>query len=195
MTLLSMTKRVLFAAIGVFGLGFSLFAQRTTDSLLRTDDTFTPEELRITGEIDTAPALALYRSGLFSTVDGSVLLHGLPVLALLDGRRFPVTSAMGQMGITPLDLFPIAFLSAVQVQKVGSSPRRGSDAVGGIVDMRLNRMTSGGEVGVFYGKSGGKYGREDMSAHIIGGVGNDKFQITAGAAYHESSGRRPRYGP
>lgn len=179
-----MIKRALLAVSGVLSLCLPVNAQ--------VDETFTPEQLRITGEENTAPALALYRPDLFSTVDSSVLLHGLPVLTLLDGRRFPVSSALGQMGMTPLDLFPLAFLSSVQVQKVGSSPRHGSDGSGGVVALRLNRMTSGGEVGFFYGKSGGKYGREDMSAHIIGGVGNDKFQITAGAAYHESSGHVPR---
>ncbi|HSH37836.1 MAG TPA: hypothetical protein VK993_03545 [Chthoniobacterales bacterium] len=53
-------------------------------------------------------------------------------------------------------------------------------------------MNSGGEVGFFYGRSDGKYGREDYSAHIIGGIGNDKFNITVGAAYHESSRRAER---
>jgi hypothetical protein len=115
----------------------------------------------------------------------------LPVLTLLDGRRFPASSELGRMGMTGLDLFPVAFLSAVEVQKFGSSPRYGTDGPGGQIDLRLKRIQTGGEVGFFYGKSDGKYGREDFQAYIIGGVGTDKVQVTAGAAYQESSGRAP----
>jgi hypothetical protein len=61
-----------------------------------------------------------------------------------------------------------------------------------VVNLRLNRNFAGGEFGVFYGKSDGKFGREDKQAYIIGGVGNDKVQITAGAAYEESIGNVPR---
>jgi outer membrane receptor protein involved in Fe transport len=151
--------------------------------------------LSITGEVDTASALALYRPDVFSAVDGSVLIHGLPVLTLLDGRRFPISSELGRMGMAPLDIFPVALLNAVEFQAVSSSPRYGSDAPGGIVNLRLNRnYATGGEAGVFYGKSGGKYGREDKSAYIIGSVGTDKVQFTAGAAYEESSGQVPRFG-
>ena len=152
----------------------------------------TAEELEATGELDVAAALSLHRPDLFSSVDGSVLIHSLPVLTLLDGRRFPISSDLGRMGMTPLDLFPVAFLRAVEVQKVSSSLRHASDGPGGQIDLRLNRIHSGGEIGVFYGKSDGKYGREDFQAYIIGGVGNDKVQITAGAAYRESSGHVPR---
>jgi len=161
---------------------------------IAAQETITPDELRITGEVNTAPALTLYRPDVFSTVDGSTLIHSLPVLTLLDGRRFPISSALGRMGMAPFDIFPIAFLSAVEVQKVSASPAYGSDGPGGLLNLRLNRMQTGGEVGFFYGRSDGKYGREDMSAYIIGTVGNDKFQITAGAAYEESDGRLPRFG-
>jgi len=55
--------------------------------------------------------------------------------------------------------------------------------------MRGSRAgTAGGEFGVFYGKSDGKYGTDLFQSYIIGGVGNDKFNISAGAMYEESSG-------
>lgn len=152
----------------------------------------TEDELRKTGEIDVGPALSLYRPDVFNTVDGSVLIHSLPVLTLLEGRRFPISTALGRMGMAPLDVFPLAFFSAVNVRTIGSTPRYGSDGVGGTVDLRLKQFTGGGEVGFFYGRSDGKYGREDFHTYIIGGVGNDKVQITAGAAYTESSGTIPR---
>ena len=58
----------------------------------------------------------------------------------------------------------------------------------------MNRVYTSGEVGVAYGKSTGKYGGEVLQSYITGTVGNDKFQITAGAAYEESTLRFPRRG-
>ena len=152
-------------------------------------DVITGTELEQSGAIDAGPALTLARSNLFSGVDGSLLLHSLPVLTLLDGRRFPISSELGRMGMVEL---PVAFLSAVEVQRPGGSPRYGSDASGGLVNIGLKRLYTGGEVGFFYGRSDGKYGREDFHAHIIGGIGTDKFNITVGAAFHESEVTVPR---
>ena len=181
-----MIKRAVPAVLGFLGLCLPLAAQQ-----IATDfETITPEQLRRTAAVDTGPALTLDRPDVFSTVDASVLIHSLPVLTLLDGRRFPLSSELD-----PLALFPVAFLSAVEVQKVNPSPVYGTDAPGGTVDLRLNRdYYGGGEFGVFYGKSGGKFGREDFQSYIIGGVGNEHFNITAGASYQESSGSIPRRG-
>ena len=165
--------------VGLLALCGAAFAQTQRDAL-------SAEELERVGAFETAPALALYRPDIFSGVDSAVLLHGLPALTLLDGRRFPVSTALGRMGVVDL---PVAFVRSVEVQKFGGSTRYGSDATGGVLDLRLRRFHTGGEVGFFYGRSDGEYGREDYSAHIIGGIGNDKFNITVGAAYSESSGR------
>lgn len=157
-------------------------------------ETLTRDELKGSGKVEIGPALALARPDIFDGVDSAVLIHGLPVLTLLEGRRFPFSTELGRMGMSPLDVFPVAFLSAVDVQKAGGSPRYGSDAPGGVVDLRLNRLSSGGEVGFFYGRSTGKgkYSREDYSAYFIGGMGNEKFNITAGVSYHEAEVRFPR---
>ena len=180
-----MMKRTIAASLGFFCACFPLVAQ--------SDETFTREQLQQTGEIDAGRALTLYRPDVFSDVDGSTLIHGLPVLALLDGRRILASSALGRMGMTPLDLFPVALLSGVEVQRHGSSPRYGSDGTGGTVNLRLNRgYVTGGEVGVFYGKSGGRYGREDFETYMVGTVGNDKVSITAGASYQETTIHAPR---
>lgn len=181
-------KRASLVVSGLLALALPLVAQTSDDA-----DNVTNEQLRTTGEFATGPALSFYRSDLFSSVDSTVLIHDLPALTLLDGRRFPISSDLGRMGFAPLDLFPVAFLQSVQVKKVASSPMTGTDAPGGTVDLRLNRgYATGGEAGVFFGKSSGKYGREDFETYVIGTVGNDKFQITAGAAYDESSVRIPR---
>jgi outer membrane receptor protein involved in Fe transport len=183
-------KRAWPAVLGLLALSLPVAAQQPP--AVEKKEVIVREELEATGAVETGPALTLARADLFSSVDSTALIHSLPALTLLDGRRFPLSTELGRMGMSPIDLFPVAFLSAVEVQKTGSLPRYGSDGAGGVVNLRLNRMQTGGEVGFFYGKSGGKYGREDFSSYIIGGVGNDKFNITAGAAYHESSGHIPR---
>lgn len=174
-----MIKRLVPALLGCLCVCSPLLAQ---DSAL---EIFGPDQLRLGGQTDTAAALTLARPDLFSSVDGSLLLHGLPVLTLLDGRRFPISGNSGHFA--PLDSIPVALLSAARVQTT-SSPLYGSDGPGGVVDLRLNQPVSGGEMGVFYGNSGGKYGREDFQSYIFGGVGTDKFQISAGASYESLSG-------
>lgn len=178
-----MLKRAFLVVVGFLGFCLPVVAQ---------DETITRSDLEETGALDVPHALASYQPNIFSTVDGSILLHGLPAVTLLDGRRFPISGELGRMGLSPLGIFPLAFLSAVDVQKVGSSPLYGTDSPGGVVNYRLNRYYSGGEVGLFYGRGG--HGREDKQAYMIGGVGDDKFQITAGAAYQESRGYFPRSG-
>jgi hypothetical protein len=49
-----------------------------------------------------------------------------------------------------------------------------------------------GEIGFLYGRSTGKFSRELEQGYIMGEVGSDKFQISAGAAYERSTGRVPR---
>lgn len=179
-----MVKRALPVVLGFLGLCLPLAAQQTDE------ETITLEQLQLTSALDTASALTLYQPDTFSTSGNSVLIHGFPALTLLDGRRFSISGPLGRL--TPLDVFPVAFLSSVDVQKINASPMYGTDAPGGVVNLRLNRNFAGGEFGVFYGKSDGKFGHEDKQAYIIGGVGNEKVQITAGAAYEESSGNVPR---
>ena len=190
-----MAKQVVGTVLLSVALALSLLAQTPDPLTVGATATITPEQLHQTGEFDAGPALELYRPDVFNTVDGSLLIHSLPALTLLDGRRFPISGDLARMGIVPADLFPIAFLQSVQVQKISASPQYGSDATGGVVDLRLKRYSSGGEMGVFYGHASGRHGGDDFSAYIVGGVGNDKVQITAGAAYEESTYRSPRLRP
>jgi len=56
----------------------------------------------------------------------------------------------------------------------------------------LNPVYYGGEVGGIYGHSSGKFGGDEFGTYIEGGVGNDKFQINAGASYQEWNRRALR---
>jgi hypothetical protein len=46
----------------------------------------------------------------------------------------------------------------------------------------------GGEVGFMYGHSSGNGGGDMYETYITGTVGNDKFQISAGASYDDWNG-------
>jgi len=56
-----------------------------------------------------------------------------------------------------------------------------------------SKIQYGGELGFLYGKSTGRYGREDFAGYIIGTVGNDKFSITAGYYRQDSTYTNPRF--
>lgn len=183
-----MLKRALLAVLGVLGLCLPIAAQVNP---VGSDEyqSIALEDLQKTGAVDIPAALALYQPDSFSQSGNGVLIYGFPALTLLDGHRFLISGPLGRLA--PGDLFPVVFVSGVNVQKINSSPMYGVDSPGGVLDVRLNRTFSGGEFGVFYGKSDGKFGYEEKQAHIIGSVGNDKFQITAGAVYEEASGHIP----
>src|ERR1051325_6180248 len=66
-------------------------------------------------------SLALFRPEVFNTVDGSTLLHRLPVRSFLDGTRFPVSSQMGQMGVAPVDLPSVNYSGHSEIQHIGIS--------------------------------------------------------------------------
>jgi len=67
------------------------------------------------------------------------------------------------------------------------------DSLDRIYDLHSpSKIRYGGEIGFLYGKSTGKYGREDFAGYVIGTVGNDRFSITAGYYRQESSFNIPR---
>ncbi len=173
-----MIRRAAPAVFGLLGLCLPLAAQQAVPS----------------GEAgaETGPAVTLYQPDIFSTVDSSVLIHSLPVPTIWEGGRLPVSLAPGPMSMASLGFLPVAFMTAVQVPRSNAYPVSGKDGPMGVVDSRLSGVYVGGEVGVFYGSSSGKFGGNDFQTYIEGTVGNDKLQITAGAAYEQSNVRIPR---
>ena len=177
-----MIKRALLVALGFLALCFPLAAQQITPSL------------------DASSAFAFYRPEIFSTVDSLALIDRLPVLNFLDGTRLPVSSEMGRMGTAPVE-FPsltymsVAYMSAAKARRVNAAQVSGKDGK----DSSAEVMTApsapyyyGGEIGFMYGHSSGKFGGDEFGTYIDGTVGNDKFQINAGASYQEWNGHVPR---
>src|SRR4051812_13787756 len=68
------------------------------------------------------------------------------------------------------------------------------NAIDRITDLHApSKVQFGGELGFLYGKSTGRYGREDFAGYIIGTVGNDRFSITAGYYRGETTYSSPRW--
>jgi hypothetical protein len=123
-----------------------------------------------------------------SGLDSSILS---PWASLENRSQFFFSTAFGSMRTTQefLPAFdPSAPLSAPYV-----SPDN-KNFVERVVDLRApNRIQLGGEIGFLYGKSTGKYGREDFAGYVIGTVGNDKFSLTAGYYRQETTFNNPRW--
>ena len=88
---------------------------------------------------------------------GSLNLRGLGVnrtLTLLNGRRFPSSSAFGGVDI---NLFPEAMIKSVETVTGGASAAYGTDAVAGVVNFILDTKFTGLQVNV----EGGVTSRDD----------------------------------
>ena len=163
-----MTKRALFAVAGFLSLCLTLFAQQT----------FLPDT--------------------FNALNNNSSLR-FPSLALSDGGSFSFAGAVAPPLLfnwmettTPVDL-PALTVKGPQ-RAAYASTTSGQDSSKEGVDVRPPKFGyAGGEVGVLYGRSSGKFGREVEQGYFMGEVGNDKFHITAGASYEEWNGHVPRF--
>lgn len=186
-----MTTRVLFAVAGFLGFCLSVSAQETQRPRQIGPDIFAMGQSAV-----MSPRSAIARMDPFTALNHS--LYGFPSLALSEGGRFSFLSSLSWM--TP-DFLPE--LSAEEAPRTVSHNVAASNAT------TLGRDSDGkqvveaarpffdyatGEVGFFYGRSSGKFGREIVQGYIFGEVGNDKVHISVGASYEESNGRLPRWG-
>jgi hypothetical protein len=160
-----MIKRAFLAVAGFVGLCVSLSVQQARGA----------EQLQLDG-------ISLDRSSLQP-----------PSISLEDRESFFFSTSFGWME-PRADFLPT--FNPVQPQGAASpNMSRRRDAVDEVVDLRSpDRIHVGGEVGFLYGRSSGKYGREFELGYVIGELGNDKFHLTVGTSYENSSGRIPRWG-
>jgi len=149
---------------------------------------------------DFDPIFGFYRPELFTNVDSTGLLRDLPMTEFLDGR-IPGSTALGRMGAAPVGNFPTALVSAEPRQKRNAvsgpvtDPKDGKEysSVESMAIEKASLSWTGGEVGFLYGHSSGKFGGDEFSTYILGGVGNDHLQINVGAGYEESHFSRSRH--
>jgi len=189
-----MIKRALVIALGFLGFCFPLTAQQAS-RLERSKAESRPPlgQLRRPSGLDTPARLTLSRPEVSSATNGSVLTDDIMMLTLSVGQRLPASSELGWMGMAPLDPFQDELPSAAEVQQANVAPVDGKDSPSEVVNSPLSPIYYSGEVGIFYGRSSGKFGREIMQTYFLGEVGNDKFLIRVGAAHEESNGRLPRF--
>ena len=186
-----MIRRGVCVAVGLVGVCFAVAAQQAN--------------WRGATQNDHTSALSLYKSDIFSEKDSSLLFHKGPLHTWSDGGRLASNNALAEIGMASLDLFPVAYLppnasgvatarreSATADSPAGNFGTDGKDLPGNMI-LPSDQVYYGGEVGILYGRWTGKGGGDLMQSYIMGTVGNDKFQISAGAAYEESSGHSARY--
>jgi hypothetical protein len=184
-----MVKRAFCVALGLLGSCFAATAQQANR----------PEWP--VGAFDPVFAMNLYQPK-FSG-DNFLLFRRGPVRAWSDGGWLASENALTQIGMASLDFFPVAFLPPAAVSGPGTSGVGNSRSLNSGKDgkdLPREMLSSapvyyGGEVGFLYGQWSGKGGGDMWETYVVGTVGNDKFQITAGAAFDEwnGSGRNVRF--
>ena len=186
-----MTKRAFPGVIGFLGLCLTLFAQTSHAQQTRA---FTFDQLCRSGVVDSGSAAS--RPDFLSRLNSSAWVRSVAAPALLEGGYFSFSSALTWTQPTSPNFLPGLPTMAPQRAVATSSAVAARDSSKEVVDVQRSNLFdyAGGEVGFLYGRSTGKFGGETKQAYIIGEVGDDKFHISAGAAYEESSWRVPRSG-
>lgn len=124
-------------------------------------------------------------------LDGDALYDQEPWVSLENRDRFFFSSAFGSMRATREFLPSFDPSERLNMAYLPSTERR--DSLDRIIDLEAqNKIRWGGEVGFLYGKSTGKYGREDFAGYIMGTVGNEKFSINVGYLHQETTFNVPR---
>ena len=173
-------------------------ASGTAETTLNRYPQFVPS---YTGTSNNAGNLNSYSDG-----KASLNLRGLGenrTLTLVDGRRLMPVNGNGE---TDLNVIPPALIESVEIVTGGASAVYGSDAIAGVVNLRLRHKFDGVEFGGRWGQTGHGDGDEsDLS--LMAGTNSptaaDRCSATSVAAivprsislraiFHEPLLRRPR---
>jgi hypothetical protein len=196
-----MFKGALFLALGFLAVCFPVVAQQAKHSRATQPRVATPA----VAAFEHSSRLSLYRDNVVSASKASLLFHSGPVRAWSDGAQLASENALAQIGMAPLGLFPVTYLAPSDVGPVpttkpssASNSRSqmlatdGKDWPGEMISSPLNQVYYTGEVGFVYGQWSGKGNGDYWQNYVWGQVGNDKFQINAGAAFENWSGSSPK---
>ena len=189
-----MFKGALFLALGFFPVCFPAVAQQAKHS--------GAAQHRVAASalkpLDVASNI--YRPNVMNG-SSSILFHNGPVHAWSDGAQLATESALVQIGMAPLGLFPVTYFAP---SDVGSAPIRnpnvasnsrsqmaatdGKDLPDQMITSLSNQVYYTGEVGFVYGRWSGKGNGDYWQNYVSGQVGNDHLQINAGASFENWSG-------
>ena len=196
-----MIRRALAVATGFVAICFPVAGQQANPPEPTKDRSAAFEQSYAAGALDRAFALSLYQSKILSAKNSSLLFNKGRVLAWSDGGRLASENALASVGMASLNLFSDAYFvpdtsgsAAARKESAPSGSRSenfGSDAKDlpdELMAPPSDLIYYGGEIGILYGHSIGKGSGDMLETYIQGAVGNEHFQITAGAAYEQSSG-------
>jgi hypothetical protein len=192
-----MFRGALVLALGLFGICFPVAAQQAKHSgsvhHRLAASAVTP--------LEAASNLSIYRPQILNGSTSSLLLQNGPVRAWSDGAQLVSESALVQIGMAPLGLFPVTYLAPSDVGPVpvrkpstvsNSRPENlasdGKDLSSEMTSSPSNHMYYTGEVGFMYGQWSGKGSGDYVGSYVWGQAGNDKLQITAGASFDNWNG-------
>ena len=124
--------------------------------------------------------------GANSTYGGSqVSIRNLATLVLLDGLRLPDSGANARGGRAFVDVnqIPMAAIQSIEVVTDGASAIYGSDAVGGVVNIKLRHDFEGAEIGGRYGFSSAAGDYEEKSAYVVVGAKEANGGVVVSASW------------
>jgi iron complex outermembrane recepter protein len=101
-------------------------------------------------------------------------LGAVRTLVLLDGRRLQPGNAQS---VIDVNIIPSSAISGVEVVTGGASATYGSDAVAGVVNFKLRKSYSGGEISAQVGQSD----RGDATTHQVSAIAGTDFAGGAGS--------------
>jgi len=196
-----MFKGALFLALGFLTVCFPVAAQQTKHSEAAQHRAATSG----TTTFGHASTLSLYRSNVIVASNASLLFHNGPVRTWSDGAQLASETALAKIGMAPLGLFPAAYMAPSDVgptpiRKSSAAPDSrsanlvadGKDLPGEMLSSPLNHVYYTGEIGFVYGQWSGRGNGDYWQNYVWSQVGNDKFQINAGAAFENWSGNSPK---
>jgi iron complex outermembrane recepter protein len=114
-------------------------------------------------------------------------LRNVDTLVLINGKRMANNAGAAGGGVAGVDLnmIPLSAIDSIEVLKDGASALYGSDAVSGVINIKLKKDYRGAEVGFHTSMAkkdnGGTW--RDKSAYMIVGTGNDKTNLLFSASW------------
>ena len=197
-----MFRGALVLALGLFGVCFTVGAQQVKHS--------GPAQHRVAAlaltPLGSVSSLSLFGPKTLNASNNSLLFHNGPVRAWSDGAQLASETALVQIGMAPLGLFPLAYLAPgdvgpVPTKKPGAASNSraenfgvdGKDLPSQMMNSPLSSVYCTGEVGFMYGRWSGKGSGDYVGSYVWGQAGNDKFQITAGASFDNWDGNGPKF--
>lgn len=171
------------------------FEQPTPTTILGADQLARQATPNVADAINTLPQL---RASLTSTTNTSVAavvgknvldlrgLGGQRTLVLVDGKRFVAGTLEG---VVDLNFIPQALVESVDIVTGGASAAYGSDAVAGVVNLRLNKSLEGMRVALQGGITDHGDYRNYLASIALGhGFADGRGRVTLSAESAENSG-------